>query len=141
MMNNGAGPVPRNEADKQDEFRNRLNTYIYDYFLKSGYIDCARALIHNDIPIKTVGPNKTSPGNRRDDNINGIDDNAMDTDSKDDLAPKWPDDLPRPDLPSDCPANAFLFDWFCLFWDIFQAQRAKGGPRDISSLYLHHAQV
>jgi hypothetical protein len=138
MMNNGAGPAGRNEGDKQDDFRNQLNTYIYDYFLKSGYHDCARALVHHDVPIKTKGPGKTSPGHRED--MNGLDDNAMDTDSKEDM--KWPEDLPRPDVPPEVtPTNSFLFDWFCLFTDIFRAQRRQGRTDSAAAQYLHHTQV
>jgi hypothetical protein len=141
MMNNGAGQAGRTEGDKQDDFRNQLNTYIYDYFLKSGYHDCARALVHNDVPLKTKGPNKSSPGHR-DGDMNGLDENSMDTDSKDDMALKYPDDLPRPDVPPEVtPTNSFLFDWFCLFTDIFRAQRRLGRPDTAAAQYLHHTQV
>jgi hypothetical protein len=88
---------------------------------------------------------KSSPGGRRKEGeINGLDENAMDTDSKDD--PLIPDDLPRPQIPGECPGSAFLFDWFCLFNDIYiaSAQRAKKpGHRDGSAAqqYLDQTQV
>jgi hypothetical protein len=145
LMNNGAPATPSN-SESVDNMKQRLNTYIYDYFLNFGYHDHARALARDekfDISLKQTM--KSSPGGRRKDGeINGVDENAMDTDSKDDLV--IPDDLPRPQIPSECPGSAFLFDWFCLFNDIFRAsaQRAKrSGQRDgtPAQTYLDQTQV
>lgn len=143
MMNNGAPATPSN-SESLDNMKQRLNTYIYDYFLNFGYHDHARALVRDekfDIFLK----NKSSPGGRRKEGeINGVDENTMDTDSKDD--PLIPDDLPRPQIPNDCPGSAFLLDWFCLFNDIYRAsaQRAKKpGQRDgtAAQQYLDQTQV
>jgi hypothetical protein len=146
MMNNGAPATPSN-SDSIDIMKQRLNTYIYDYFLNFGYHEHARALARDDkFDISTKQPMKSSPGGRRKDgDINGVDENAMDTDSKDDLT-LIPDDLPRPHVPNECPGSAFLFDWFCLFNDIFRAsaQRAKKpGQRDgtPAQTYLDQTQV
>ena len=145
MMNNGTPATPSN-SESMDSMKQRLNTYIYDYFLNFGYHDHARALYRDDkFDISIKQTMKSSPGGRRKDGeINGVDENAMDTDSKDDLV--IPDDLPRPHIPNECPGSAFLFDWFCLFQDIFRAsaQRAKRpGQRDgtAAQTYLDQTQV
>ena len=143
MMNNGTPATPSN-GNTQDEMKQRLNTYIYDYFLNFGYHDHARALARDDkFEISTKNPVKSSPGRRKDGEVNGIDENNMDTDSKDDLT-LIPDDLPRPQVPNDCPGNSFLFDWFCLFNDIFKAQRSrKPNSREMTAAhtYLEQTQV
>jgi hypothetical protein len=143
MMNNGAPATPSN-SESAESMKQRLNTYIYDYFLNFGYHNHARALAQDEKFDILLKPNmKSSPGGRRKDGeINGVDENAMDTDSKDDLV--IPDDLPRPQVPTECPGSAFLFDWFCLFQDIFRAQRVKSrGQRDgtPAQTYLEQTQV
>ncbi len=143
LMNNGAPATPSN-GNTQDEMKQRLNTYIYDYFLNFGYHDHARALARDDkFEISAKNPVKSSPGRRKDGEVNGVDENSMDTDSKDDLT-LIPDDLPRPQVPNDCPGNSFLFDWFCLFNDIFKAQRSrKPNSREMTAAhtYLEQTQV
>lgn len=133
MMNNGTagGPRPANVAD--NAVRAQLNTYIYDYFCRHGMWDCARALMNSDQPIRME---KTSPG-RRDDNMNGNEDGD---DSKDDMEPKRPNDLPAPVLPDASPESCFLFDWWSLFWDMFNAQRGKADGRGVQQ-YVTHTQV
>lgn len=141
MMNNGS-TAPRNDGTMNipEQMINNLNTYIYDYFLKRGYHDCARALIQDEnIKLNTDSGVKTSPGNRRDD-VNGIDGDAMMTDGKDGEKIKIPDDLPRPNLPSESLQSSFLLDWFSLFWDFFWAQRKKGNSHEVRQ-YLQHTQV
>ena len=141
MMNNGSS-APRNDGtmNNPEVMINNLNTYIYDYFLKRGYHDCARALIQDEsIKLNTDPGTKTSPGNRRDGDVNG-DGDAMMTDGKDGEKIKIPDDLPRPSLPSESLQSSFLLDWFSLFWDFFWAQRKKGNSHDVRQ-YLQHTQV
>ena len=143
MMNNGALAAPNtpSNANSQENMKLKLNTYIYEYFLKLGHHDHARALLRDEkFSISTKHATKTSPGRRREGELNGVDENSMDTESKDDF--NIPDDLPRPDLPSDCPQSTFLLDWFCLFFDIFAAQRnKKPGPDNPASQYLQQTQV
>lgn len=109
----------------QTDGRTMLNTYIYDFFLREGMFDCARAMLTSEQTINVV---KDSPGHRRDENGNslgnGVGDDPMDTDSKDDLDGKRPMDLPAPNIPSHS-NGSFLYEWFCLFWDIMSAQRNK----------------
>ena len=145
LMNNGSnGGMSRADSDPEGaqayETKLKLNTYIYDYFLKNDLYECARAIIQSQVPL-ALDTTKSSPGRRRDGDINGVDDNAMDTDSKDDLDSKRPEDLPLPKVPSDVPANSFLLDWFQLFWDIYFAQR-KGKQATPQALqYVQNTQV
>lgn len=133
MMNNGTAGGPR-QVNHEDS-RALLNTYIYDYFCRNGMYDVAKALLASGQPIKV---DKSSPGRRRDDNINGANEDG--DDSKDDLDLKRPDDLPSPNLPEACPESCFLFEWWCLFWDMFNAQRGKGDARAVMN-YVTHTQV
>ncbi|TPX08085.1 uncharacterized protein E0L32_010285 [Thyridium curvatum] len=143
MMNNGAMVPqggPRQQLQSNDSNRALLNTYIYEYFLRYGMYDCARAMLSSDQQIKV---HKDSPGGRRDENGNvignGVGDDAMDTDSKDDID-KRPDDLPAPNIPTPAADSCFLYDWFCLFWDIFNAQKGGKGASNQVNQYVNHAQ-
>lgn len=118
-----------------------LNTYIYDYFLKRGYHDCARALVQDEsVRLNTEPPTKASPGHRRDGDVNGVDADPMLTDSKDGDKLKIPDDLPRPNLPNDTQQSSFLLDWFSLFWEMFWAARRKGQTAEAKQ-YMQYSQV
>jgi len=152
-MNMNGGPGPR-QAPTNPE-KTLLNTYIYDYFLKNDMIESARSLI-SEGELQTVpndGSRRPSPARRAQKHdpdggiVNGIDDNAMDTgegsqrkteDGED--GAKRGDDLPRPKVPSDHPHNSFLFDWWCLFSDIFAA-RNGGGKSAHAALYVAQTQV
>lgn len=142
MMSGSSAPrsEPSN-ANMQDKMVMQLNTYIYDYFIKRGYYDCARALVQDDnFPIN-AGQNKSTPGHRREGEVNGVDGDAMQMDSKDDVKSKIPEDLPRPNLNGgDLQQTSFLFDWFNLFWDVFWAQRKKGKSNDASQ-YIQQTKV
>lgn len=132
-MNNGAGarpPIMGNENQRQ-----QLNTYIYEYFLRNEMYDCARTLLLNE--SSNINVSKDSPGRRRE---NGAGDEGGDGESKDDVESKRPSDLPEPAVPQDCPESCFLYEWWCLFWDMFNAQRGKGEGQNIMK-YVHHTQV
>jgi len=127
MMNNGAPggglrQMPGNESGQ----RSQLNTYIYDYFLRNEMFECARALYDNDKTMKVIND---SPG-----------EDGEDAESKGDVDSKRPRDLPRSDVPRECPESSFLFEWWCLFWDMFNAQRGKGDGRTVLQ-YVNHTQV
>ena len=138
MMGNGS-TIPRNDMGASpDGMINNLNTYIYDYFLKRGYHECARALVQDEsIKLNTEPPVKMSPGHRE---VNGVDSESIMSDVKGGDKLKVPDDLPRPNLPSEGQQSSFLLDWFSLFWDFFWAQRKKGNSNDVRQ-YLQHNQV
>lgn len=136
MMNNG---LPRQRAMpiNDNQQRSQLNTYIYEYFLRNEMWDCARTIIKSGQPINVM---KSSPSGR---DMNGnLLENGDDgqEDSKDDLNPNKPSDLPAPNLPKDCPESCFLYEWWCLFWDMFNAQRGKGEAPNVQQ-YINHTQV
>lgn len=128
MMNNraAAGARPSTSASNNDNQRQQLNTYIYEYFLRNEMYDCARSLIQSGTPMHTV---KDSPG------ANGVDGEV-----KDESESKKPDDLPMPGIPNECPESCFLFEWWCLFWDMFNAQRGKGDTPAVLQ-YVNHTNV
>ncbi|KAH7375392.1 SOM1 protein [Plectosphaerella cucumerina] len=142
MMNNGGLPPqaigPRQMQVSPENQRTLLNTYIYEYFIRNNMFDCARQLLQSDQQV-----NVQKDGNRRRDEngnpINGLGDDPMDTDSKDDVDAKLPEDLPAPKLPMPASETSFLYEWFSLFWDIFHAQRAKGGTGPVNQ-YVSHTQ-
>lgn len=135
MLNNGAAGSVRQPMPINENPRSQLNTYIYEYFLRNEMYDCARSLLNTDQNVI-----KDSPGRRRDDIGNGVGDDGADGDSKDDIDIKRPNDLPWPNLPKDCPESCFLYEWWCLFWDMFHAQRGKGEGRNVLQ-YVNHTQV
>jgi hypothetical protein len=114
-----------------DGNRVKLNTYIYDYFLKNGEFGLARS-IHERLEIEQSPQQKQSPNQNK---VNGHD--AMDADTKDDALGK-PDDLPLPNVPN-ASDSSFLLDWWSQFWDCFQAQRGRGTTA--SKQYLSHIQA
>ncbi|KAI9682177.1 MAG: hypothetical protein M1817_000231 [Caeruleum heppii] len=142
MMSNGPTGTPQT-GNQHNVSKIILNTHIYDYFLKHELYDCARALLQSDAALEVP---KTSPGRRRDADgnalHNGVDEN-MDTDNKDDLDSKIPDDLPVPNMTSQDPQNSFLHDWWCIFWDIYNAQRKKSKPGEgvTAMQYVQHTQA
>jgi len=140
MMNNGAinpqgGPVPGAPRQQQvnDNQRGVLNTYIYEYFIRYGMYDCARSLLSSDQQVNVHKDGKGGSG------VNGAGDDSMDTDHKEDLDSKLPDDLPPPKLPMPASDTSFLYEWFCLFWDIYNAQRQKSGNAHVNQ-YVNHTQ-
>ncbi|RSL63982.1 hypothetical protein CEP53_004262 [Fusarium sp. AF-6] len=149
MMNNGAmnpqaaaaaaAAAASRQQQANDNQRSILNTYIYEYFIRMGMYDCARSLLSSDQQVNVL---KDGANRRRDENgnlINGVGDDPMDTDSKDDIDAKLPDDLPPPKLPMPASDTSFLYEWFSVFWDIYYAQRAKSNNNTINQ-YVAHTQ-
>ncbi|KAH8646751.1 hypothetical protein BX600DRAFT_155343 [Xylariales sp. PMI_506] len=137
-MNPGAMPVPQQAQQQQQPSRSVLNTYIYDYFLKVGMYDLARAMLANDQSINVL---KDSPGRRNENGNgmgNGVGDDPMDTDNKDELD-KRPGDLPEANVPSTS-ETSFLQEWFSLFWDMLNGQRQKPGGNPQVGQYIGHTQ-
>ncbi|KAL8948191.1 MAG: hypothetical protein Q9222_005597 [Ikaeria aurantiellina] len=130
MMNSGVnGVAPRMGNDEEEpEYEARLNTYIYDYFVKNQRFDCAKAMLKCDMPLKTVPK-------RRDDEMNGAD-------TKDDVESKMPSDLPSAGLPTDPQGASFLMEWFGLFWDVFFAHQRKASQASNQAMqYVQRTQV
>jgi hypothetical protein len=117
--------------------RSQLNKYIYDYFLQNHMWDCARALLSADNTVGTKSENGKSGATHN----HGVSDDAMDTDNKDDIDQKAPEDLPAAAIGNTAASDsAFLYDWFCLFWDMYHAQRHKNGNGSIHQ-YVSHTQA
>ena len=135
---NGAGPRSGSDHDRDNDYEAKMNTHIYDYFLKHQQYDCARALLNSDLKVNYIHT-KSSPGRNRD--MNGVDENAMDTDSKDNIHSKKPEDLPNPDIGGFSPNTSFLLEWFSLFWDMFFAQRKAPQASVPAMQYVQHTQV
>lgn len=136
MMNNGI--VPPQQGPQQvpaiETNRALLNTYIYEYFLRNDMFDCARSILNSNQPINVSKDGKSG-------NPNGLGDDPMDTDSKDDVHSKRPEDLPAPNVPvPTLPDSCFLQEWFALFWDMFNAQRGKSNSNVVQQ-YVTHTQV
>lgn len=128
MMNTG---TPGGMASGMDGNRVKLHTYIYDYFLKNEYYDLARS-VHERLDLETLSQTKQSPNTKQ---VNG---DSMDADNKDDAHGK-PADLPLAAIAPGVSEGSFLFDWWCQFWDCFNAQRSRGPAA--SKQYLNHVQV
>ena len=126
---NGATPA-RMDADEQEslDYSQKLNAYIYDYFLGQSMFDCARAMIKSRVPMDP------QPGNAE---------NQMNGTDKDPAEHKKAADLPASNAQGS-ESGAFLIDWFGLFWDIFNAQRSRGHPQarqNNASRYIEHNTV
>lgn len=135
-VTNGTGSRTGNDQDRDADCEAKMNTYIYDYFLKHEQFDCARAIVRSDLKVNYSTKN---PNRNRD--VNGIDENSMDTDSKDNLESKRPDDLPSPEIGGLNQSTSFLLDWFSLFWDVFFAQRKDSKASGQAMQYVQHTQV
>ena len=134
LMNNGMnGTTPRQGSEDESEFEPRLNAYIYDYFIRNENWECARALMNSNASFH--------PPLRRDGDANGVDDNTMQTDSKDDLDSKRPDGLPPTSIQSEVQGPSFLLEWFALFWEVYLAQRKLPKATQQASQYVQHTQV
>lgn len=102
-----------NASDNADTIK-RLNTYIYDYFLRNQHWDVARAMhSSNSLEFHT---GKQSP-NQRQNQPNGVDD----------IDAERPKDLPEPGLHNT--EGPFLQDWWFQFWDIYNSRRNQGGKQ------------
>ncbi|KAF1955379.1 hypothetical protein CC80DRAFT_93127 [Byssothecium circinans] len=109
IMGNGQRRPTQNMMEPRDQ----LNTYIYDYFIRSDQPRLARMMIDSGLKLKLSGTQKVTSGSA---NTNGVD--AMDQDSK--------EELPAPELPpNQMSENSFLMDWWVQFWDIFSASRGN----------------
>lgn len=133
QMMNAATPNSAVPTGNAIDHKRKLNTYIYDHFLKNDMFDLARAFM-KEVDVDTT--DKPSP-NRKD--VNGIQD-GMDTDSKSDINKK-PADLPRANVPDVGDSeSSFLSDWWGQFWDCWTAARTRNNS-STAKQYLTHVQV
>ena len=133
---NGASSRTGSDPDRELDYKKKMNTYIYDYFLKQEQFDCARHLLKSTLEVSINS--KPSPSRRP----NGVDEGSMDADSKDDVNSKIPPDLPRPELTDGGDGNSFLLEWFSLFWDMFFAARKDNKKSTTQAMqYMQHTLV
>lgn len=107
MMN---APTPTNSGNLNhngQDHKTGLNTYIYDYFLRTQHYDIARLLLQQAEVLQIKTESKQSPKNQ----ANGVDD--IDSDR--------PKDLPEAAFSSS--EGIFLQDWWHQFWDIHNMRR------------------
>ncbi|KAJ3453842.1 hypothetical protein MRS44_018474 [Fusarium solani] len=127
-MVNSCAVTPHGAPRQLQEHYNKqtqLNTYIYEYFLRYGMFDCAQAILKADPDVKLQ---RHSPRSPRDNNGCRLR-NARSYESIDiALDSKRSGFLPAPNLPNLSPESCFLYEWFCLFWDMFNAP--KNDSRD-----------
>lgn len=123
----GMAPNNINHAQDNSDYVKKLNTYIYDYFVRNQHYECARSMLSEHLPLDLH--TKTSPGSRQ---ANGADD--MDTDTKD-----RPKDLPLPELPAG--SGDFLEDWWTQFWDVFNSRRTGQGKTTTISYISQQRQM
>jgi len=126
IMGNMPRPVRPQEVF---DVREKLNTYIYDYFIRNGHPRLARTMLESDIKMSLKPSSKPSPSGR---NVNGID--GIDPDAR--------DGLPEAQLPEGQLAdNSFLLDWWAQFWDIYNAARRKSPSGEKGAQYITHTRV
>jgi hypothetical protein len=117
----GNMPGPKRNMTTMDPTE-KLNTYIYDYFLRNKHVSLARAMLDCDLKMSMEKP---SPNNR----ANGVD--PMDV-----------EDLPVPQLPANQASdNSFLLDWWVQFWDIYQATKPQHRASKNAAQYITHTRV
>lgn len=116
-------PTPTNSGTLNHgglDHKTGLNTYIYDYFLRTQHYDIARMLLQHAEPLQIKVENKQSPKNQS----NGVDE--MDSDR--------PKDLPEAAITMS--EGIFLQDWWHQFWDIFNGRRSTVNSKPTMVNYL-----
>ncbi|KAJ9419726.1 hypothetical protein QL093DRAFT_2591239 [Fusarium oxysporum] len=102
--------------------RTQLNTYIYEYFLHNEMFQCAKSILKADSGVSVQGHSPDSVRNGKGCRVKNALCNKT-TDTRLDSAS--PNPLPSPNIPSPSPDSCFLYEWFCLFWVIFNAQKSE----------------
>jgi len=102
-----------------------LNAYIYDYLLKSGFNESAMKLFQEaGIPVVS------SPGGK-DTMPSGPAKKEKDSD-----ADKGAEKLPHAKMTMDTP-QGFLYEWWMIFWDVFNARTERGGSANAQRYYQY----
>jgi len=140
----GAGAIMAGSSAIKEEAMGRsttnhskltLDTYIYDYFLRKGQRDIAKAMLDSDLTGLTTTSKTIDRQEPR-----AIDD-STDADLKAEMQ-KRVEGLPAAAVNETHPGEAFLMDWWLLFWDLWSATRpANKGNNGPVSQYLAHTQV
>ncbi|ODV95330.1 hypothetical protein PACTADRAFT_68511, partial [Pachysolen tannophilus NRRL Y-2460] len=94
--------------------RQLLNAYIYDFLIKSGLSSTAKAF-YQEAEIPTTANNLSSIKRN----------NSLDN------------DLPPLAMSMDAP-QGFLYEWWQIFWDVFNARTHRGGSAAAQQYYNLH---
>ena len=111
-----ANNMPNGALPKQEEVleaEQKLNNWIYGYFLQREQWDLARYLKNSNLVFSPALANN-------EDEMNGVTE-----DSKSGISDKKPADLPIAKSALDENGGSLLQGWFALFWDMFSAQRHR----------------
>jgi len=120
--------------------RTQLNTYIYEYFFHHRMFDCAQAILKADSNVKVQRHGPRSP---RDDKHCRLKNALYNESISIGLGFKRPEQLPVPNVPNVpnvSPESCFLYEWFCLFWAIFNAQKNVYGRSEANQHASHMQQ-
>ena len=101
-----------------------LNAYIYDYLLKSGFNKSAMKLFQEaGIPVvPSAGASDAGAGSP--------------VKKEKDGSNKSSDKLPRAKMTMDTPQR-FLYEWWMIFWDVFNARTERGGSTNAQRYYQY----
>lgn len=118
-------------SNAQSEMITKLNTAIYDYLLRSEHYEAAKVLL-KEAPVDTKGLD-ASPNMQPGQQPNGMDDSA-DIDSKVPALLQRPEGLP---LANNISSGPFLQDWWCQFWETFNAHRNRKNQNSGVGVYIN----
>uniref|UniRef100_A0A0D2XT59 LisH domain-containing protein n=1 Tax=Fusarium oxysporum (strain Fo5176) TaxID=660025 RepID=A0A0D2XT59_FUSOF len=112
----------------------QLNTYIYEYFLHNSMFQCAQSILKADSDVKVQ---RHSPGGDRHDKglqlKNALRNKTIDSR----LDSTHSNLLPAPNVPNLPPDSCFLYEWFGLFWAMFNAQKNEDGRIEACQYACH----
>ncbi|KAI3571903.1 hypothetical protein IWW34DRAFT_894138 [Fusarium oxysporum f. sp. albedinis] len=120
--------------------RTQLNTYIYEYFLHHGMFDCAQAILKADSDVKVQRHGPRSPRDNEHCRLKNAFYNGSISIGSDF---ERPEQLPVPNVPNVpnlSPESCFLYEWFCLFWAISNAQKHVYGRTEANQHASHMQQ-
>ncbi|KAF5716043.1 hypothetical protein FMUND_6536 [Fusarium mundagurra] len=98
----------------------QLNTYIYEYFLHNSMFQCAQSILKADSDVKVQ---RHCPGSDRHDKGLRLKNPLRNKTIDSRLDSTHSNLLPAPNVPNLTPDSCFLYEWFCLFWAMFNAQK------------------
>ncbi|KAG7404352.1 Transcriptional activator somA [Fusarium oxysporum f. sp. rapae] len=104
--------------------RTQLNTYIYEYFLHNRMFQCAQSILKADSDVKVQ---RHSPSNDRHDKGLRLKNAPRNKTIDSRLDSTHSNLLPASNIPNLSPDSCFLYEWFGLFWAMFNAQKNEDG--------------
>ncbi|KAH7169841.1 uncharacterized protein B0J16DRAFT_406929 [Fusarium flagelliforme] len=114
--------------------RAQLNTYIYEYFLRNGMFQCAQSILKAD---SDVNVQRHSPGSARNSKGSRLKKAVCNETTDTGLDSIHSNLLPAPNVPNLSADSCFLYEWFCLFWAMFNAQKNEDGRIEACQYACH----